>query len=68
MSRMPVSLKSRKVVSSVMLTAGRSPRAASTASAVARIVPPMQKPRVLICFWPVISCTTLIARSTAPSM
>ena len=46
---MPVSVKSSNVVSSVMLAAGFSPRAASTASAVARMVPPTQKPSVLIC-------------------
>ena len=57
MSRMPVSLKSRNVVSSVTDAAGFSPRAASTASAVLRMVPPTQKPSALICLLPPISCT-----------
>jgi hypothetical protein len=61
MSRMPVSLKSRKVVSSVTDAAGFSPRAASTASAVLNMVPPTQKPSVLICLLPVMSCTVWIA-------
>ncbi len=51
-----------------MLAAGRSPRASSTASAVARMVPPMQKPRVLICSLPEISCTRPIALIAACSM
>ena len=67
-SRMPVLEKSRKEVSSVTLAAGCSPRAASTARAVARIVPPMQKPKVLILSLPLISCTRPIARMTASSM
>ena len=61
-------LKSSNVVSSVMLATGFSPRAASTASAVARIVPPTQKPSVLILALPLISCTTPIARIAASSM
>ena len=68
MSRMPVSEKSRNAVRSVMLAAGRSPRASSTASAVARMVPPMQKPSVLICALPEISCTSVIALIAACSM
>ena len=61
MSRMPVSVKSRNEVSSVALATGFSPRAASTDSAVPRMVPPTQKPSALSVFAPVISCTTLIA-------
>ena len=61
-------LKSRKVVSSVMLAAGCSPRAASTDRAVARMVPPTQKPSVLICLAPVISWTTRMALMAASSM
>jgi hypothetical protein len=68
MSRMPVSLKSSSVVSRVTELAGCSPRAASTASAVARMVPPTQKPRVLILSYPVISCTTLMAARGPCSM
>ena len=65
---MPVSLKSSSVVSSVTDCAGCRPRAASTASAVARMVPPTQKPSVLMVFAPVISCTTSMARMAASSM
>ena len=39
-----------------MLAAGCSPRAASTASALASSVPPMQKPSVFTLSAPVISC------------
>ena len=60
-SRTPVSLKSSSVVSRVIDSAGCSPRAASTASAVDKIVPPTQKPRVLIVAAPVMPCTTSIA-------
>ena len=71
-SRMPVSLKSTSVVSSVRADTGFSPRAASTASAVVRMVPPTQKPRALICppflSWPVISCTRWMASMAACSM
>ncbi len=68
MSSTPVLEKSRKVVSSVTLSAGCWPRAASTPRPVASSVPPTQKPSVLIVFAPVISCTTSIARITAFSM
>ncbi len=51
MSRMPVSLKSRKEVSKVALATGFLPRAASTDSAVPRMVPPTQKPRALSLSW-----------------
>jgi hypothetical protein len=68
MSRMPVSEKSRNEVSSVMLAAGRLPRASSTASALARIVPPMQKPSVLSCSLPEISRARSIALIAACSM
>ncbi len=57
-SSTPVWLKSSSVVSRVMLAAGCSPRAASAASAVARMVPPMQKPSVFTFSLPEISCTT----------
>ena len=67
-SRMPVSVKSSSVVSSVALATGFSPRAASTASAVPRMVPPTQKPSALIVFAPVMSCTAWIALMAASSM
>ena len=60
----PVSLKSSMVVSSVMLAAGCSPRAASTASALASSVPPMQNPSVFTLSAPVIASATSIALST----
>jgi hypothetical protein len=56
------------VVSSVTDCAGCLPRAASTASAVVRIVPPTQKPSVLMVCAPVRSCTTSIARIAALPM
>ena len=68
MSRMPVLEKSRKVVSSVTLSAGCLAARREHAQAVASSVPPTQKPSVLIVFAPVISCTTSIARITAFSM
>ena len=61
-------LKSSKVVSKVMLETGFSPRAASTASAVARIVPPTQKPSALIFALPLITWTRPIALIAASSM
>ena len=67
-SRMPVSVKSIRVVSSVSEATGFSPRAASTASAVVRMVPPTQKPSALICLAPVMSCTRWIASMAACSM
>jgi hypothetical protein len=48
-SSTPVSAKSSRVVSSDRLAAGCSPRAASTASAVAAMVPPTQKPNTFTC-------------------
>ena len=68
MSRMPVSLKSSSVVSSVIECAGCSPRAASTASAVLRMVPPTQKPKVFIVSARVILRTTSMALMGAFSM
>ncbi|MNT95015.1 hypothetical protein D3C72_2368130 [compost metagenome] len=65
-SRMPVSEKSMSVVKNVALATGSSPRAASTASALLRMVPPTQKPRALICSAPVMFCTTSMA-AMAPS-
>lgn len=65
---MPVSLKSSSVVSKVRLAAGRWPRAASTASAVDRIVPPTQKPSTLIWSCAEISRTTRMASIAPPSM
>jgi len=56
------------VVSKVALTSGFSPRAASTASAVVRIVPPTQNPSALIALAPEISRVTWIARMAACSM
>ena len=67
-SRMPVSVKSTSVVSSVTADTGFSPRAASTASAVVRMVPPTQKPSALICLAPVMSCTVWMAWMAASSM
>ena len=67
-SSTPVSLKSSSVVSSVMLAAGFFPRAASTLNAVARMVPPTQKPSVFTFVLPVMSCTSSIARIAASSM
>ncbi|MNN36479.1 hypothetical protein D3C81_1503780 [compost metagenome] len=67
-SRMPVSVKSSSAVSSVRLATGRSPRAASTANAVATMVPPTQKPSTLILSCPLMSRATSIARMAACSM
>ena len=67
-SRMPVSVKSSSVVRKVALATGFSPRAASTASAVARMVPPTQKPRALMVLEPVMSCTAWMASMAAFSM
>ena len=64
-SSTPVSSKSSKVVSKVRLAAGCSPRAASTASAVATMVPPTQKPKALTLSLPEIARATSIA-SIAP--
>src|SRR4029434_5185812 len=61
---MPGSSKSSSAVIIVRLDTGDSPRAINTARAVARIVPPTQKPSALTCFWPMISyarCIALIA-------
>ena len=63
-----VATSAGSVVSRVTLAAGCSPRAASTASAVARIVPPTQKPRVSICACPLMACTSWMARIAACSM
>ena len=63
-----MSLKSSSEVSSVTLSTGFSPRAASTDSAVLSMVPPTQKPRALMVSAPVISCTTSIALMGAFSM
>ena len=65
---MPLLEKSIKVVSKVMLSAGCSPRAANTARAVVRMVPPTQKPKVSMVSQPLISCTTSMARMAACSM
>ncbi|OIQ71580.1 hypothetical protein GALL_468030 [mine drainage metagenome] len=67
-SSTPVSAKSSIDVSKVALAAGFSPRAASTAKAVPSMVPPTQKPSVLMVLAVVISCVTLIALMTALSM
>ena len=67
-SRMPVSEKSINVVSKVSAATGFWPRAASTASAVVRMVPPTQKPSALICLAPVMSCTVAMAVMAAFSM
>ena len=60
-SRMPVSVKSSRVVRKVALATGFCPRAASTDSAVAKIVPPTQNPSALMARAWVISCTTAMA-------
>jgi hypothetical protein len=57
-----VSEKSSSVVSRLRLAAGCWPRAASTASAVAAMVPPTQKPNTFAFGWPLISRVTSIAR------
>jgi len=67
-SRMPVSVKSSSVVRKVALATGFSPRCASTASAVHRMVPPTQKPSALIFSLRLISRTTAMARIAASSM
>ncbi|MNV98123.1 hypothetical protein D3C71_1933420 [compost metagenome] len=61
-----MSVKSISVVRKVALATGSSPRAASTASALHRIVPPTQKPSALIWSAPVMFCTTSTA-AMAPS-
>ena len=48
-SSTPVCAKSTKVVSKVALATGSCPRAANTAKALLRMVPPTQKPKALIC-------------------
>src|SRR5664279_2636310 len=60
----PVSEKSSMVVRRVMLAAGCSSRAASTARALASSVPPTQKPRVFTLSALVIVCATSSARIT----
>jgi len=45
------------VVKKVALATGFSPRAANTARAVDKMVPPTQKPRALIFGAPVMACT-----------
>ena len=67
-SSTPVSVKSTKVVKKVALLTGSSPRAASTPSADASMVPPTQKPKALMVGAPVISRVTRMASITAPSM
>jgi len=67
-SSTPVSVKSSKVVRKVALATGSSPRAANTAKAVPKIVPPTQNPKALICLAPVISCVTWMALMAAFSM
>ena len=62
--RSPVSLKSSSVVIRVMLAAGRSPRAASTASPLASSTPPMQNPSVFTWSARVIARDTSIALIT----
>jgi hypothetical protein len=56
------------VVRNVTLATGFSPRAASTASAVDKMVPPTQKPSALILGAPVIVCTVWMASMAACSM
>ena len=60
-SKMPVSVKSIRVVKKVALATGFSPRAAKTAKALLKIVPPTQKPSALICLAPVNSRTVSMA-------
>ncbi len=67
-SRMPVSVKSSSVVRKVALATGFSPRWASTASAVHRMVPPTQNPSALMVFARQIARTTAIALIAACSM
>ena len=65
---MPVFSKSTKVVSRVTEAAGCSPRAASTPSAVDRMVPPTQKPKVSMLSLPPMACTVRMARMAPFSM
>jgi hypothetical protein len=60
----PVSLKSSIDVSSVMLAALCSPRAARAARALASNVPPMQNPSVLALSASVMASAASIAAST----
>ena len=60
----PGSLKSSIVASSVRLATLRSPRAASTASALASSVPPTQKPSAFTVLLPLTALATSIAAST----